>query len=141
MRRITLHLTDDDRQRLDSYRCSGKHSAREVTRAHVLAALDKGLSDKQICQVLGVSRMVIWRTRSAYLEKGLEYALEDAPRSGAPPKYGTDDEAAVAALACASPPAGAKRWTVRLLAQEASRQMGIKGLSRETVRRWLKKTS
>ncbi|MGC8991247.1 MAG: helix-turn-helix domain-containing protein, partial [Verrucomicrobiia bacterium] len=104
-------------------------------------ALDKGLSDKQICQVLGVSRMVIWRTRSAYLEKGLECALEDAPRSGAPARYATDDEAAVAALACASPPAGAKRWTVRLLAREASRQMGIEGLSRETVRRWLKKTS
>ncbi|NLH73921.1 MAG: helix-turn-helix domain-containing protein [Verrucomicrobia bacterium] len=87
MRRITLHVTDDDRQRLDGYRFSGKHSAREVTRAHVLAALDKGLSDKQICQVLGVSRMVIWRTRSAYLDKWLEYALEDAPRSPSTNQY------------------------------------------------------
>jgi transposase len=141
MRRIDFHLTQQDRKRLDSFRFAGRHLAREVTRAHILAALDKGLSDKQICQVLGVSRMVIWRTRSAYLEKGLEYALKDAPRSGAPPKYRTEDEAAVAALACQSPPPGAKRWTVRLLASEAAKRVGIEGVSRETVRRWLKKTS
>lgn len=140
MRRITLHLTEADRKRLNQYRFAGRHSAREVTRAHILAALDKGLSDQQICQVLGVSRMVVWRTRSAYMEKGLEYAIHDAPRGGAPRRYGTDDEAAVVALACEGPPAGAKRWTVRLLAEEAGKRFGLKGLSRETVRRWLKKT-
>jgi len=141
MRRIGFHLKDEDRKRLDSLRFSGRHLAREVNRAHILAALDKGLRDRQISQVLGVSRMVIWRTRSAYLEKGLEYALEDAPRPGAPPKYRTEEEAAVAALACQSPPPGAKRWTVRLLAREAAKRMGIEGLSRETVRGWLKNAS
>jgi|GEM_PF-3306622 len=64
--------------------------------------------------------MVIQRTRSAHLEKGLEYALGDAPRSGAPPEYRTEDKVAVVALACQSSLPGAKRGTVRLLACEAA---------------------
>jgi transposase len=77
--------------------------AREVNRAHILAALDRNLSDEQISQVLGVSRMVIWRTRSAYQEKGVDYALHDVSRSGAPRRYPTGGEAEVVALACQQP--------------------------------------
>jgi transposase len=104
--------------------------------------LDAGLSDTQIAAVLGVSRMVIWRTRSAYQEKGLEYALHDIARSGAPMSYTTADEAAITALACSPAPPGRKRWTVELLTQAAREQTPkLDKLSRETVRRWLKKTS
>ena len=127
---------------MQRFRRGGLHLAREVTRAHVLAALDKGVADKQIAAVLGVSRAVIWRTRSAYQEKGLEYALHDVARAGAPRVYATDEEATVAALACSPAPAGRKRWTVSLLTAAARQQNPkLKTVSRETVRRWLKKTS
>ena len=123
-------------------RSRGEHLAREVNRAHILAALDAGLSDTQIAAVLGVSRMVIWRTRSAFQEKGLDYALHDIARSGAPMSYTTADEAAITALACSPAPPGRKRWTVELLTQAAREQTPkLDKLSRETVRRWLKKTS
>lgn len=142
MQRIPVKLTATERRAVGRLRSRGEHLAREVNRAHILAALDAGLSDTQIAAVLGVSRMVIWRTRSAFQEKGLEYALHDIARSGAPTSYTTADEAAITALACSPAPPGRKRWTVELLTQAAREQTPkLDKLSRETVRRWLKKTS
>ena len=142
MRRILVKLSAAERRELQRVRSGGRHLAREVNRAHILAALDGEVGDEQIVAVLGVTRAAIWRTRSAYQEKGLSYALHDVARSGAPRVYATDDEAAVAALACGPVPAGRKRWTVGLLTAAAHKaQPALKTVSPETVRRWLKKTS
>jgi len=141
MRQTELHLTNEDRELIESYRAKGLHHAREVNRAHVLSALDRGIPEAQIMAVLGVGRTVIWRTRAAYLEGGVEYAVQDVDRPGKPRKYNTDVEAQVAALACSEPPAGAQRWTIALLEQAAQAQAGVGPISRETVRRLLKKTA
>jgi hypothetical protein len=141
MRQTELHLTDEDRELIESYRAKGLHHAREVNRAHVLSALDRGIPEAQIMAVLGVGRTVIWRTRSAYLEGGAEYAVHDIDRPGKPRKYDTDVEAQISALACSEPPAGAQRWTIALLEQAAQAQAGVGPISRETVRRLLKKTA
>jgi Homeodomain-like domain len=141
MRQTELHLTDEDRDVIESYRSKGFHHAREVNRAHILSALDRCVPEAQIMAVLGVGRMVIWRTRAAYLAGGAEYALRDVARSGKPPQYDTDIEAQITALACSAPPSGAKRWTMVLLEQAAQAQAGIGPISRETVRRLLKKTA
>ena len=141
MRQTELRLTRKDRQLVDSVRTKGLHSAREVNRAHMLAALDRGVSEGQIMEVLGVGRTAIWRTRAAYRERGLEYALHDEARPGKPRQYDTDVEAQIAALACSAPPSGAKRWTLALLEQTAQAQTGIGPISRETIRRLLKKTA
>jgi hypothetical protein len=141
MRQTELHLTDEDRELIESYRAKGLHHAREVNRAHVLFALDRGIPEAQIMAVLGVGRTVIWRTRCAYLEGGVEYAVHDIDRPGKPRKYDTDVEAQISALACSEPPAGAQRWTIALLEQAAQAQTGVGPISRETVRRLLKKTA
>lgn len=141
MRQTELRLSDEDRQLIDSYRARGLHRAREVNRAHILAALDGGVPEAQIMAVLGVGRTAIWRTRSAYLENGLECALLDEARTGKPRQYAIDVEAQVSALACSEPPAGAKRWTLRLLEEALKAQPGIGSISRETIRRFLKKTA
>ncbi|WP_260296050.1 helix-turn-helix domain-containing protein [Sedimenticola hydrogenitrophicus] len=141
MRQTKLHLTDEDRELIESYRAKGLHHAREVNRAHVLSALDRGIPETQIMAVLGVGRTVIWRTRAAYLEGGAEFALHDVPRPGKPRQYDTDVEAKISALACSTPPPGASRWTIALLEQAARAQPGIGPISRETVRRLLKKTA
>ena len=141
MQQTELHLTDEDRELIESSRTKGLHHAREVNRAHILSALDRCVPEAQIMAVLGVGRMVIWRTRTAYLEGGAEYALRDVARSGKPLQYGTDVEAQISALACSEPPLGARRWTIALLEQAAQAQAGIGPISRETVRRLLKKTA
>ena len=71
--------------------------------------------------VLGIGRTAIWRTRSAYHEGGVE--------------------AQILALASSEPPMGAKRWTLESLAQSAQAQSDIGPISRETIRRLLKKAA
>ena len=141
MKSDQIRLTAGERRFLQGFRSKGQHLAREVARAHILLALEAQVPTAQIQQVLGVSRMVIWRTRSAYREKGLDYALYDAVRPGQPAKYSTDQEAEVVALACSQPPEGAVRWTIRLLTIAARHRPKLEGVNRESLRQILKKTS
>jgi hypothetical protein len=110
MRQTELTLSNKDRRVLHECRSKGLRHAREVNRAHILAALDEKVPEALICQVLGVGRTAIWRTRAAYLEGGLDHALRDVQRPGAPRKYETDVEAELAALACSKPRQG-EAWT------------------------------
>jgi transposase len=136
-----LSLSKGEMQKVKRFCSHGEHLAREVTRAHILSALSQAAPIASIQQVLGVSRMVIWRTRAAYDERGLDFALKDAPRPGRPSKYGTDQEAEIVALACSQPPAGAARWTLRLLTAAARQRPLLREVNRESVRLFLKKTS
>jgi len=141
MRQTELSLNRRERRMVDEFRSKGLHRAREFNRAHILAALDRKLPEQQIMEVLKVGRTALWRTRTAYLQGGLEFALHDEARPGKPKQYQAEAEAQVTALACSSPPPGAQRWTVALLTEAARRQGPMKGISRETIRRILKKTS
>ena len=141
MRQTELSLSKQDRRIVDEFRSKGLHRAREFNRAHILAALDQNLPEPLIMQVLSVGRTAIWRTRTAYLEGGLDFALHDEARPGKPKRYEADAEAQITALACSAPPPGAQRWTIALLTQAARRHPGMKSISRETIRRVLKKTS
>src|SRR3989338_4215462 len=141
MRQTEIHLTEEDKATLKAFRSKGQRMVREINRAHILLALDEKVPESLIMQVLGVGRTVIWRTRSAYVEKGLDYALHDVSRPGQPRQYGTDQQAEVVALACSAPPNGAKRWTIRLLTKVARRRPKLKNISRESISRFLKKTT
>jgi hypothetical protein len=140
MRQTELHLTEEDRSAIDEIRSKGVHHSREVNRAHVLSCLDRGIPEAQILAVLGIGRTALWRTRSAYLQGGVDLAVFDVGRSGRPPQYDTDVEARVTALACSTPPEGRQRWTIVELERAARQEPGLGNLSRETVRRMLKKT-
>jgi transposase len=141
MRQTELRLTEADRAVIDGVRTKGQHQSREVNRAHVLASLDQGIPEAQIMAVLGMGRTAVWRTRAAYLQGGVDLALFDVARSGRPPQYDTDAEARVTALACTTPPAGKQRWTLVELERAARQEQGLGNVSRETVRRMLKKTT
>ena len=140
MRQTELSLSKRDRRMVDKFRSKGLHMAREFNRAHILAALDRRVPEPRIREVLKVGRTAIWRTRAAYLKRGLDFALHDEARSGKPKRYEADVEAQVTALACSAPPPGAQRWSVVLLTEAARRHPKMKTISRETIRRILKKT-
>lgn len=140
MRQTELHLSAQDRVTAEAVRSKGTRAAREVNRAHILLALDRQIPEAHVVAVLGVGRMMIWRTRAAYLDGGLDLALRDVQRSGRPRQYDTDAQTRVAALACSQAPTGSTRWTVRLLHDAARAEPGLHPISRETVRRLLKKT-
>ena len=141
MRQTELHLSDEDRVVIDEIRAKGVHNSREVNRAHTLSCLDRGIPETQIMEVLGIGRTAVWRTRAAYLQAGVELAVFDVARSGRPAQYDTDAQARGTALACSAPPEGRQRWTIVALERAARREPGLGSVSRETVRRMLKKTT
>jgi hypothetical protein len=57
-----------------------------------------------------------------------------------PPKLDALQEARLIALACLPPPAGRAHWTLQLLADQVVLLEGMPPISRELVRRTLKKT-
>ena len=140
MRQTELHLSEEARSIVEEVRCKGLHQSREVNRAHILSCLDRGVPEAQIIEVLGVGRTAMWRTRAAHRQGGVDLALFDVKRSGRPREYDTDAEARVTALAGSAPPAGRARWTMVELERVAREEPGLTGVSRETVRRMLKKT-
>ena len=140
MRQTELNLSEEDRSVIEAIRSKGMHQAREVNRAHVLSSLDRGIPEAQIMAVLGIGRTAVWRARAAYLQGGVELAVFDVARSGRPRQYDTNDEAHVTALACSTPPEGRQRWTMVELERAARQEPGMGTVSRETVRRMLKKT-
>jgi len=140
MRQTPLNLSQEDRSVIEEIRSKGLHQSREVNRAHVLSCLDRGIPEAQITAVLGIGRTAVWRTRAAYLQGGVELAVFDVERSGRPRQYDTNAEAQVTALACSTPPKGRQRWTMIELERAARQEPGMGSVSRETVRRMLKKT-
>ena len=75
------------------------------------------------------------------MEQGLEAALLPKPGKRV---YGRKldgaQEAKLIALACSEPPAGKRRWTLRLLADRMVELEYADSVSHETVRQTLKKT-
>jgi hypothetical protein len=140
MRQTELNLSEEDRAAIEAIRSKGVHQSREVNRAHVLSCLDRGVPESQIMAVLGIGRTAVWRARAAYLQGGLTLAVFDMQRTGRPRQYDTNAEARVIALACSAPPKGRQRWTLLELERAARQESGMPSVSRETVRRMLKKT-
>ena len=110
-------------------------------RCDILLRADEGDTDREIADELGVHPATVRRVRRRFVEHGLEAALIDRPRSGAPPKLDGKQEAMVIALACTEAPEGRTRWSVRLLARRAVELEVVETVSRETIRRVMKKTS
>lgn len=139
MKQLTLHKKDVEY--LNKFVRTGHESARALTRARVLLLANDGKKDWEIRDVLRAGRSTVWRVKQNYLQYGLAVALTEKPRSGQPLKYNEKSKADIVAYACTTPPAGRKRWTVRLLAEELRTKKGFRTINRETVRLVLKKTT
>lgn len=142
MKRVEIHLKEDEQKRLKAMCSAGVASVRVLQRAQILLSLDQGIQDQQIAAVLQVERTRIWRVRQRYLDDQLEGALYDQPRSGRPQEYGDQAEAELVALACSDPPTGYSQWNLPLLTEVARQQSQLlQSVSQETVRQRLKKNA
>lgn len=135
-----MSLKEEDREELNLYLRRGKSSARSLTRARILLLADEGRLDEEIVEVLKVSRTTVNRIRKRYCEGGLEFALHEKTRSGAPPKIDGRVEAKLTLLACSEPPEGRSKWTLRLLADKLVELEAVDSISHMSVHRMLKKT-
>lgn len=137
-------LTQEERDSLRQMLSAGKERARKLTRARILLKADENWTDEAIHQALDVSISTIERTRRRFVEEGLEAALNRRPSTRQyERKLDGNAEAHLIALACSSPPAGRKHWSLRLLAEKlvTLEQVDVDSVSHETVRQTLKKTN
>ena len=134
-----LKLEDDDVKYLQDFVNKGKKNAREITRARILLLANQQKGDTEIAKTLCVSRSTAWRIRNKYLEEGLKIALFDKPRPGQPIKYTERHAAEIIAQVCTKPPAGRRKWTLILLAEEMKKKEGFETINKESIRLILKK--
>jgi len=136
-----VKLSKDERQHLQKIVESGKDKARKITRCRVLLLADKtkGKTDEEISDALGVCLTTIFNIRRRYHQGGLERAIQEAPRSGQPPKFNGKSMAKITAIACSKPPEGHARWSLRLLADSVIELDIVESISYQTIRNILKK--
>ena len=94
----------------------GSEKARKITRCRILLLANEGKTDTQIIEALKVARNTIRTVRFRYVREGLESAINEQPRPGAPKKFTGGQKAKITAIACSQPPEGRNRWTLRLIA-------------------------
>jgi len=140
-KRIEIELSAEDRQTLQQLTRKGKISARKLNRVRILLLADEGRAEGDISEILGTSGNTIWRTKKRYTEGGLDWALNEQARVGAPSKLDGKQEAFLVALACSDPPEGRETWTMQLLADKLVELDIVPAISDETVRTILKKTN
>ena len=146
-KKYKVTLTAEERRSLEQMVRAGRTPARTLTRARVLLKADcadgrEGWTDERISEAVDVGRATVERIRQRFVEESFETALYSRrPGRRYPHKLDGEAEAHLVALACTKPPAGRSRWTVRLLAGRLVELGVIEAVSRETVRRVLKKTS
>lgn len=143
--RVTLSTAERDE--LTALIRKGKAAARKLAHARVLLQVDEsvaeaGGTDEQVAQALNLSRRTVERVRERFVEQGFAAALTPQPSTRRYARaFAGAEEARLIALACSQPPEGKKRWTLRLLAEQAVELQIVEAVSYETVRQTLKKTN
>jgi hypothetical protein len=140
-------LTPTERDQLKRLLAAGTASARKLTHARILLKADQGADgpgwvDEAIAEAVAVSQPTVSRVRKQDVEQGLEAAHNRQPPTREyVRKLDGVQEAHLIALACAKPPTGQARWSLRLLADQlVELQLVEEAVSYQTVRRVLHKT-
>lgn len=148
-RRDKIFLSREDRKRLETISRNGRAPTKKIVHAQLILMSDEGegaprkWTDVEISEALNLHVNSVRRIRKKYREEGESATLERKERRKPPvdPIVDGETEAQIIALCCSQPPEGRARWSIRLLTQELKRRSIVVEISRETVRRTLKKTS
>lgn len=85
-------------------------------RGRIVLAASAGHTNQEIAATLGIPEVTAGKWRRAFVADGID-GLRDAPRSGRPPKHGSDVWQRIQTRACEQPERYS-RWTVRTLARD-----------------------
>ncbi len=148
MEKYKVTLTSDERQELQQLVRKGKAAARKLAHARILLLADegddrKGRADKEIAETLQLGLRTTSRVRKQFVTQGFEQALNPRPQPRRPDKIKLDKQTQqeLIKLACSDPPDGRCGWTLQLLADRLVVLGQVESVSRETVRKVLKKTT
>jgi len=146
MDKFKVTLTAEERTALEHLVSVGKAAARKLAHARVLLLADEGpggprRTDEDIVEALHVSLSTIARVRKRFVTESMGAALDHRPQPSRPEKVKLTAaiEKQLIQLACSDPPQGRCCWTLELLADRLVALGCVKGISREAVRRALKK--
>lgn len=140
-----IRLTDTERAFLTKVICEQIETDRTLMRARILLMSDttqqKKISIRELAEMLGTTETTIKTVRTEYANSGMDAALfrkKMVMPKGRPHKQykrtHTDEVVSkIRALADKDPPTGSKRWTVRLLSEEAIRTGIVEYISPVTV--------
>jgi transposase len=146
MKKHRVQLSQEERSELEKLTRSGTIAVRTFKRIRILLLSDEGeygpsKTNQEIAEIVEVSPITVSRIRKRFVEEGLEQALHDKPKSGAPRTFGGDVRAKITALACSDPPEGYAKWSLRLLADKMVELEYVDSISHMTIQEVLKKTN
>ena len=125
---VPLNLTDDERRALQAWSRRRKTAQALAGRSRVILACAEGGSNSAVAADLGVSRDMVSKWRSRFLQARLE-GLTDEPRPGRPRTVGDEQvEAVITATLEQAPPGGDTHWSTRSMARS-------QGMSQSAVSR------
>ena len=133
-RRLSVRLSQRDRDELRELVCRGIQPVRTVLRALALLQLDAGQAASTVAGNVQLTAKAVREIGRRYEDGGLERALYDQQRPGAAPLLEPSQKQRIIAMVCSDPPAGRARWTVRLIAEEAVKRKLVPRAGRETIR-------
>lgn len=147
MVKYVVRLTPEERTQLLTLVPTGRAAAVRLLHARILLKADIGAgnrrwSDAAIADALDTSKSTVHRVRQALVAWGMEAALSRKRPTGRQyRKLDGAQEAQLRAVVCSTPPAGRRRWTLRLLADKLVALEVVDTISAECVRSTLKKPS
>jgi len=109
MPRRKIQVTEKDLQALEALTVNPLEDSRVVERASIVLACLRDEPLDAIADRFQVSRSMIFRWRSRYLQEG-PAGLWDKPRTGKPPRYDDAFEKQVLKLLQSPPPEGRSNW-------------------------------
>ena len=124
-----LYLSEAELIRLNKVLAEHEPGTQIYKRAFALKDALRGYSYADTTRTGGVSPATISNTKRKYLAGGLEYALAELPRAGAPLRFTREDEETIIFLANTPAPTGHARWTQRLLAEKAVENGFVESIS------------
>ena len=83
---LSISLKKEDRKILQSWQRSTTISAGLSKRAHIICALDSGLSITEVSQSVPISRRLVYKWINRFCTEGVA-GLYDKPRSGRKPTF------------------------------------------------------
>jgi transposase len=99
-KKYIVTLSNVEQGALNKLTHKGRVAARRLVRAHILQMAHDKSTDDEIAQTLKMSIATIERVRERFVVGGLDFALQEEPRPGAPRLLDGKHEAFLIALAC-----------------------------------------
>lgn len=131
---LPFQLNAHDVKELDTLLHGGVQQVRVILRALALLQLNRGTSAPEVAHTVRLTPQAIRNIAQRYRSGGLVRALFERSRPGATEVLAPSDKLRIIAMACADPPPGAARSTVRLIAEQAVKQKLVPQVGRETIR-------